>query len=66
MNADGSSITRLTHDPSHDWAPTWAPDSSAIAFESDREGRVAIYVMHADGTEVHKLIDTQDACCPAW
>ena len=64
MNADGSSVTRLTTDPSHDWSPSWSPDGSMIAFESDRNGRVGIWVMDANGADVHQLVDA--GCCPAW
>jgi len=37
MMPNGSRVTRLTNDPTSDSAPTWSPDGSKIAFESDRE-----------------------------
>jgi dipeptidyl aminopeptidase/acylaminoacyl peptidase len=46
--------------------PTWAPDGSKIAFESDREGAVAVYAMDADGTRPARLTDAVEACCPSW
>ena len=67
MNADGSKEIRLTRDPSPDWNPIWSPDRSKIAFESDRDGDVGVYVMNSDGTDLHQLLDTSaQACCPAW
>ncbi len=38
MNADGSSLKRLTNDPAGDYAPAWSPDSKQIAFYSNRDG----------------------------
>jgi hypothetical protein len=35
---DGSNLTRLTHDPSHDWNPGWSPDE-APASEGRPEAR---------------------------
>ncbi len=49
MNADGSGVRRLTTGFAN-YAPTWSPDSSSIAFISTRGGVSQIYVMKADGT----------------
>ena len=38
MKADGSGVTRLTDNPARDFFPTWSPDGSRIAFNSDRDG----------------------------
>ena len=50
MNADGSGLTRLTHDPGDDHVPAWAPDGQSIAFSSRRDGDWEIYLMDANGT----------------
>ena len=47
--------TRLTTDPAIDTAPSFSPDGSQIAFESDRGGTPQIYVMNADGCNQHRI-----------
>src|SRR5688572_845446 len=37
MNADGSGQTRLTNNAASDIEPSWSPDSTKIAFSSDRD-----------------------------
>jgi Tol biopolymer transport system component len=55
MNADGSSVTQLTHRVGVDGVPSWSPDGKQIAFVSDRDtpgAAVNVYTMTADGTRV--------------
>ncbi len=59
MNADGAGQTRLTVNPGADSAPAWSPDGTRIAFESDRDENVDLYVMNADGSGQTRL--TTDA-----
>ena len=55
MNADGSGVTRLTHNEVWDTGPSLSPDGRRIAFESTRDGDFEIYVMNADGSDVTQL-----------
>ncbi|HLB48005.1 MAG TPA: hypothetical protein VJL59_13450, partial [Anaerolineales bacterium] len=45
----------LTNDPADDWAPSWSPDGSLIAFQTDRDGNWEIYRMTADGSDLANL-----------
>jgi len=38
-----------------EWTPAWSPDGHQIAFASDRDGNVDVFVMQADGTQVKQL-----------
>ena len=55
MNADGSNQTNLTNNPAYDGTMAWSPDSSRIAFVSNRDGNSEIYVMNADGSGITNL-----------
>jgi Tol biopolymer transport system component len=52
MNADGSEVTRLTHNPDSDFSPAWSPDGTNIAFVRQYAAgrRSAIYTMNSDGS----------------
>src|SRR5215208_2378689 len=63
MNADGSNQTRLTSVNANDSDPSWSPDRTKIAFDSDRDSTEQenfenheIYVMNAaDGSNLTSL-----------
>ena len=55
MDADGTDQDRLTNNAAHDACAAWSPDNSRIAFQSDRDGNIEIYVMDADGTDQDRL-----------
>jgi Tol biopolymer transport system component len=53
MNADGSEVTRLTHSPDLDFAPTWSPNGKQIAFlRQYSAGKSGIYTMNSDGSNL--------------
>jgi Tol biopolymer transport system component len=67
MNANGSNVVSLTN--GH--RPDWSPDGTRIAFDRvNQSGCVSficasdLYVMAADGSEVHLLTD--HGACAAW
>lgn len=67
MNADGTGRTELTNDVAYAQSPSWSPDGTRIAFA----GQDGIYVMNAEGTDVHRIAGyTGSLACadfePAW
>ncbi|NRA00878.1 MAG: PD40 domain-containing protein, partial [Myxococcales bacterium] len=50
----------LTNDPAEDKDPEWSPDSTLIAFESDRDGNREIYVMDTNGNTDDAVNRTND------
>ena len=59
MNDDGSHQTRLTAHSAVDLSPSWSPNGSVMAFQSDRDnledGRSDIYLMNEDGSNIRRL-----------
>ena len=55
LDPDGKPIANLTNDESDDLGATWSPDTSHIAFVSNRSGTPQVYVMKADGSDVRRL-----------
>jgi Tol biopolymer transport system component len=67
MNADGTDQTRLTNDPGFDFAPSWSPDGTKMAFGSDRDGDFEVYVMNSDGSSLAKITDNEYSdSSPDW
>ncbi len=62
-NADGSGQRKLTN-AGNNFTPTWSPDGNWIAFESDRGGRLDIYIMDKNGGNVQVLTDKYVTDCP--
>jgi TolB protein len=55
MNLTSRSSQRLTSDPSIDTSPSFSPDGTRIAFNSDRSGSPHIYIMGADGSNPRRI-----------
>lgn len=70
VDADGSNLERLTKHSAFDYTPDWSPDGTRIAFMSNRDGPPEVYVMNADGTDVHRITRLEKGpsalCCPDW
>ncbi|MDP9222498.1 MAG: hypothetical protein M3P18_01315 [Actinomycetota bacterium] len=68
IESDGRGVRRLTDTKGEDDDPAWSADGQRIAFSSDREGRFEIYLMNADGSDQHRLTNTENAdeYGPSW
>jgi TolB protein len=55
--AGGQDPQQLTDARGHDTLPAWTPDGQQIVFRSARAGRWQIFVMNADGSDQHMVID---------
>ncbi|GDX78772.1 protein TolB [Deltaproteobacteria bacterium] len=63
----GTQIARLTSSPGIDVSPSWSPDGSKLAFVSERGGGAQIYVMNADGSNVHRVsFQGAQNTSPSW
>ena len=64
---DGSDLAQLTADVRKDRTPRWSPDKKSIAFTSERDGNLEIYVMSADGSNQRNLSSHAAVdMTPAW
>jgi TolB protein len=70
MNPDGSSVTEITSGSDFDFAPTWSPDGSRVAFErdfNDGSGNGALEAVNRNGSALVSLLT--GPCCfaePSW
>jgi Tol biopolymer transport system component len=69
LKLDGSGRRRLTHDTGgtiNNGADSWSPDSTKIAYVSNRSGSYQIWTMNADGTGQTQLTRGPEAHQAAW
>lgn len=66
VDLDSHETKQLTYIGSNE-SPVWSPDGKQIAFSSDRNGTVNIYIMNADGQNQQPLTQCLgNASSPAW
>ncbi len=57
----GAAPARLTYAPKKDQYPRWSPDGKSIAFLSDRDGKMQVYLLPAAGGEARRLTNSETA-----
>jgi TolB protein len=55
MDLKSGKSKQLTTGSAIDTSPSYSPDGSKIVFNSDRGGNQQLYVMNADGSDVHRI-----------
>lgn len=72
VNIDGTGLRQLTTWRGEDGWPAWSPDGKKIVFTTTRDEHgeglqrlVSLYVMNADGSDEHRLVDGWGAD-PVW
>jgi TolB protein len=68
IDADGSGLVQLTDLPGQEYAPSWSPDGSFLAFtQLDSWNQGDVFVMAVDGSETMNLTENPaHDCCPVW
>lgn len=61
VESTGGLATRLTSHPADETRSAWSPDGSMIAFETNREGVRALFVMSSTGADVRRVSRTDDS-----
>ena len=67
---DGSLASNLTTGPANDFEPAFSPDTTLVAFSSDRAKRRAkisdLYVIDVSGEGLRRLTKNAETGAPAW
>jgi WD40 repeat protein len=66
MKTDGTEPRALTPDSYEAQYPAWSPDGKRIAFSAVIEGRFELFVMNADGSDIHPLTKGPEDNWPSW
>ena len=64
---DATGFTRLTNETGRAEWPSWTPDGTKIAFASNRNGNMDIWIMNQDGSDQTLFVDSPASESePAW
>ncbi|MFH1380338.1 MAG: hypothetical protein ABII23_08680 [bacterium] len=63
----GRRQVRLTFNSNNNENPSWSPDGRFIIFTSKRNGKTELFIMSADGTNQHRLLELKgESFTPDW
>ncbi|MDP7450272.1 MAG: hypothetical protein QF689_16900 [Candidatus Latescibacteria bacterium] len=63
VDAATGTVIQLTETREFEQHPSWSPDGNSVAFVSQRDGDVGVWLMDADGGNKRKLVPGRE---PAW
>ncbi len=66
LHTIGGEAERLTDDPWIEADPAWSPDGGRLAFASDRDGSLDLYVRDLETGSDRRVTDGAAATMPAW
>jgi Tol biopolymer transport system component len=58
VDTDGQNLEQITDNSYWDLYPAWSPDGTRIAFLSERDSDLDLYIMNADGSNQHLFYDS--------
>ncbi|MCY4400182.1 MAG: amidohydrolase family protein [Gemmatimonadetes bacterium] len=66
LHTIGGNTQALTDDPWIETDPAWSPGGDRLAFSSDRDGELDLYIWDASGGGIERATEGAGATMPAW
>ena len=66
MDAEGGNLKNVTNNFANNSRPSWSPDGSKLALETDRDGNLEIYSMSVDGELLQLTDNPAEDGSPDW
>ena len=66
-DANGANVVQISDHSLGNSFPEWSPDGTQIAFDSDRDGDLELFVMDADGSNMTQITNNSaNDASPSW
>ena len=62
----GGATERITDDRWIETDPAWSPDGSRLAFSSDRDGTLDLYIRHAEDRRIERVTEGAGVTMASW
>ena len=66
VDVTGNQTRQLTRGEGSNEDPSWSPDGRFLAFVSTRNSRPELFIMDADGSAPHRLVEIPGRSTPHW